>query len=322
MNVLLKKWNCCLTLGVLFSVSNLSAQEPGVTALSLKECITQAVEKNINTVKARIDSEKSGHKTDEIRSALLPQINIGASFQDNLKLPTTLINGDALGRPGVMPLEMGVQYNTSAAISLNQALYNRTALTALKIAKQADEISRLGVEKASETLAQEVTKLYFLAQTTAKQESLIEENILRIQSLTNITKILLDNGMIKQVDYDRINVNMQNLLTQLDNTNALHKQQLDMLKYMIEIPADKNIILTDTVNMPLLDMEPLPESDFSAHVDIRLLESQRELARLNHKNINSGYIPTISFTGQLALQGMRTEFKNYFNDRQPRKQMV
>ena len=299
---------------VLFCASNLFAQEAGVTALSLKECITQAVEKNINAVKARIDREKSGYKTDETRSALLPQISIAGSFQDNLKLPTTLINGDALGRPGLLPLQMGVQYTSSAAISLNQSLYNRTALTALKIAKQAEEISRLGVEKASETLAEEVAKLYFLAQTTAKQESLIEENIRRVQNLTGITKVLLDNGMIKQVDYDRINVNMQNLLTQRDNTDALHEQQLNMLKYMLEIPAAENIVLTDTVNLPLLNRGPLPTPGFSSHVDIRLLESQKELARLNHKNVNNGYLPSLSFTGQFAYQGMRTEFGNYFND--------
>jgi outer membrane protein TolC len=298
----------------LLGVSNLSAQAPGVVALSLKACVKQVVENNINAVKARIDREKSGYKVNETRSALLPQINIAGSFQDNLKLPTTLINGEALGRPGVMPLEMGVQYNANAAISASQVLYSATALTALQIAKQADETSRLGVEKADETLAREVAKLYFLAQTTAKQKSLIEENITRIQSMTSITEVLLNNGMIKQVDYDRINVTMQNLLTQLDNTDALYAQQLNMLKYMLEIPAHANIVLTDTVNMPLLNMEPLPISDFSSHVDIRLLESQRELARLNYKNVNNGYIPTVSLVGQFAYQGMRTEFKNYFND--------
>lgn len=97
----------------------------------------QAVEKNINAVKAWIDREKSGYKTDETRSALLPQINIAGNFQDYLKLPTTLINGDALGRPGVILLEMGVQYNTGAAVNVNQVLLNATAFTALKIAKQA-----------------------------------------------------------------------------------------------------------------------------------------------------------------------------------------
>jgi hypothetical protein len=90
----------------------------------------------------------------------LPQINIGGSFQDVLKLPTTLIKSDALGILGVLPLQMSVQYNANAAITLNQVLYNLTALTALKIAQQAGETSRLEIEKTSETLAQEVARRY------------------------------------------------------------------------------------------------------------------------------------------------------------------
>jgi outer membrane protein TolC len=298
---------------ILFGVSNLFAQESGVTALSLKECVEMAVERNINTVKARIDKEKSGYKTDEVRSALLPQINIAGSFQDNLKLPTTLINGDALGRPGVIPLQMGVQYNSAAAVTLNQALYNQTALTALKIAKQSEEMSRLGVEKTGETLAQEVAKLYFLAQITAKQLSLTEENIIRTERLADIVKLLSDNGVGRQVDYDRVSVALQNMFTQHDNTRALQEQQLNMLKYLLAIPQQQNIALTDTADMPLLRSEPLPAADFSTTIDSRILASQNELARLNLKSINHGYIPTLSFTGQLAYQGLRTEFKNYFN---------
>jgi outer membrane protein TolC len=297
----------------LFGISNLSAQKPRATELSLKKCVEMAVENNINVVKSRIDGEKSGHKMEETRSALFPQVSIAGNFQDNLKLPTTMVDGSALGMPGVLHLQMGVQYNGSAAVSLNQVLYNATAFSALKMAQQAEEISRLGIEKASETLAQEVSKLYFLAQTTAKQLSLVEENIARTERMTGIVKLLTDNGISRQVDYDRVNVSLQNLCTQRDDTRALHEQQLNMLKYTLEIPVGENIVLTDTVNMPLLYVEPLPTSDFSSHVDIRLLESQKELARLNCENINKGYIPTLSLTGQFSYQGMRTEFKNYFN---------
>jgi outer membrane protein TolC len=299
---------------VLLGVSKLSAQSPDIVKLSLKACVEQAVENNINALKARIDREKSGYKVDETRSALLPQINIAAGFQDNLKLPTTLINGDALGRPGLLPLQMGVQYNSSAAVSVNQALYNQTALTALKIAKHAEELSRLGVEKTSESLAQEVAKLYFLAQTTAKQLLLVDENIVRTEHMVDIVKLSVDNGVSRQVDYDRVNVSLQNLCTQHDNTQALHEQQLNMIKYLLSIPQQQNIVLTDDAIIPLLKAEPLSASDFAATTDSRMLVSQKELARLNLKSINDGYLPTLSFTGQFSYQGLRTEFKNYFND--------
>jgi outer membrane protein TolC len=298
----------------LFGVSNLFAQEAGVTALSLKDCIERAVENNVNAVKARIDREKSGYKTDEVRSALLPQVNIAGSFQDNLKLPSTMIPGAIFGQEGMIAVQMGSQYNANAAITLNQALYSQTALTALKIAKQTDEMNRLGVEKTGEALAQEVAKLYFLAQITAKQLSLTKENIIRTERLAGIVKLLSDNGVGRQVDYDRVSVSLQNMFTQHDNTRAMQEQQLNMLKYLLALPQQQTIVLTDTADMPLLRSEPLPASDFSTTIDSRILASQKELARLNLKSVNHGYIPTLSFTGQFAIQGLRTEFENYFND--------
>lgn len=297
---------------MLFCGSSIFAQNNETFSLSLKECVGQAIDKNINAVKARIAEEKSRHNVAETRSALLPQVEAGGTFLSNVKLPTTMLPGVLIGQSGTIPVQIGSRYNTSAAVSVNQVLYNQTALTSLKISKQSEELSRLGVEKANENLALEVSKLYFLTQITAKQKTLIAENISRTQRMTNITKLLLDNGMGKQVDYDRINVTLQNLYTQLDNTEALHEQQLNMMKYMLEIPFSENIQLTDTVNFPLLHTEPLQIADFSSHVEIRMLEKQNEIARLNQKSINSGYMPTLSLFGQFSYEGLRSEFQNYF----------
>jgi len=142
----------------------LSAQGSDTIALSFKECVQMAVEKNINVKTARIDKEKSGYKTDETRAALLPKINFSGSLQDNILLPTTVLPGEFLGKPGTtIDVQMGSQYNATGAIGISQIIYNQTALTALKLSKKSSELSSLTVEKASEEIAAEVGKLYFLA---------------------------------------------------------------------------------------------------------------------------------------------------------------
>ncbi len=299
---------------MLLAIPTLFSQENKVTELSLQECVQIAVDKNINVVSTRIDKEKSSYKISETRSALLPQVNAGGSLQDYLKLPVTVLPGELIGQPGTsLPVEMGVQYTASASINVNQVLYNQTALTGLKLSKASDNLNRLGIEKASEEVAKEVAKLYFLALTTAQQKALVEENLERTQQMANITKLLADNGIAKSVDYDRISVTLENLRTQLSNTEALYEQQLNMIKYMLEIPIQENISLTGEADMLLLAGEPEMMTDFSGHIDIKILESQKELNRLNKKMANSGYIPSLAFTGQYAYQGMRDEFKNYFH---------
>jgi len=244
---------------------------------------------------------------------LLPKINISGSFQDNLMLPTTVLPGEIFGQPGTsIAAKMGTNFNTNASITLNQVLYNQTALIALKLSKKSVALNTLGIEKVREEQAFEVSKLYFLSLTTARQKQLLDENIARTKHLSDIVKIRVDNGMSKQVDYERASVNLENLYTQLSNTEATLKQQLNLIKYTLEIPVDETIVLTDTAEMPLLRVSPELISDFSNHIDIQMLESQKEISSLNQKMIKSGYLPSLSFTGQYANQGMRQDFKNYF----------
>ena len=182
----------------------------------------------------------------------------------------------------------------------------------LKLSKKAEELSRLSVEKAEESIAKEITNLYFLAQTTAEQLQIIEDNIARNEKIADITKVVVDNGFGKKVDYDRIIVSIENQYTQMSNVDALYQQQLNMMKYMLEMPLDVNIVLTDSPSLVLID-NPAIVSDFSNHVDMQLLEKQKDISKLNEKAINSQYLPSLMFNGQWGLNGMRDEFKDFFH---------
>jgi len=302
---------------VLFLIGSqlLIAQENKTTGLSLQQCVQMAVKKNINVKTARIDDQKSKYKMDEGFAALFPKVNFNGSLTDNVLLPTTVLPGEFLGKPGMMiPLQMGSTYSASAVLSISQVLYNQTALTAVKILKKMSSVSGLSVEKASEDVAFDVAKLYALEQTTEEQRKLIDKNILLIERLRDITKITIDNGIGKQVDLDRVNVNLENLYTQQSNTQAAQEQQLNMIKYMLDLPLDQVIMLTDTAEMQLMKNEPVLQTDFSNHVTIRLLESQRDLSLLNKKVVTNGYLPTLSLSGQAAYQGLQEKFSTYFKN--------
>ena len=289
------------------------AQESKTIGLSLQQCVQMAVKKNINVKTARIDDQKSKYKMDEGFAALFPKVNFSSSLTDNVLLPTTVLPGEFLGKPGTMiPLQMGSAYSATALVSISQVLYNQTALTAVKLLKKSSAISGLSVEKASEDIAFEVAKLYALEQTTGEQRKLIDKNILLIERLRDITKITIDNGIGKQVDLDRVNVNLENLYTQQSNTQAAQEQQLNMIKYMLDLPLDQTINLTDTAEMQLMKTEPILQTDFSNHVTIRLLESQKDITLLNKKIITNGYLPTLSLSGQAAYQGLQEKFGTYF----------
>ncbi|MDR0795439.1 MAG: TolC family protein, partial [Tannerella sp.] len=297
------------------TVFSQQAREHAPLLLSLNDCVHRAVEMNINVSQAALSREKSAHKTAETFANLLPQVEAGGAFQDNMLMAVNMLPGEIFGKPGTtIPVKFGTKFTASATVSANMVLYNQTVLTALKRSKKGEFAATLGVEKAQEEIAKEVAKLYFLIQTSAEQKQLIQDNIARTEQMTHIVKTQVDNGLGRQVDYDRIMVSLQNLQTQWDNTEALYQQQANMMKYMLEMPSETVIVLTDSVNTSLLADFPIANADFSKHIDIRLLEAQKEVAALNQKMVNHGYYPTLSAFGQYGYQGLRQNFGDYFND--------
>lgn len=128
-------------------------------------------------------------------------------------------------------------------------MYNQTALTALKLTKKSEELSSLSVEKASEEIAFEVVRLYALGQTTSEQLKLINQNIKRTERLRDITKIVVQNGVGKQVNLDRVNVNLKNLYTQLNNTQTA---RLKICTRNSTLRSYKGIVHQKDKNIPFL----------------------------------------------------------------------
>jgi len=299
----------------LLCISSTFAQSTGVVKLSLKDCVKQAIEKNVNVRTAKIDKEIGNEKKNEASASLYPKIDLKTNFTDNVKLQKIMIDGAILGSPGTeIPFIMGSHFSTTEVLSISQTLYNQTAITALKLAKKANETYDLNIRKSKEDVGVQVAKMYALAQTTIEQQKLIEGNISRSEQLKKITGVTLEAGTGKQIDMDRVTVNLENMYTQLSNSKATYEQQLNTIKYLLQLPLDTPVELTDTVGTELLSAQPILLNDFSSNVNIRLLESQKQINSLNKKYINAGYLPSLSLTGQAAYQGQQSKFSTYFNN--------
>jgi outer membrane protein TolC len=85
-----------------------------------------------------------------------------------------------------------------------------------------------------------------------------------------------------------------------------------MIKYLLAIPLEDTLVLTDSVEMSLLLQNPRLMDDFSGHIDIQMLEAQMETNRLNESLIKAGYLPSLALVGSYGFTGYRDEFRNYF----------
>ena len=283
----------------------LKAQE----TLTLKQCLHIGIENNLQLQTKRNDIVKGEHGITENRAKLLPQINAIASMNDNFNPPVSVTDGSAYGNP--YNVTKTLQYNASAGLQLQMPLYNQTLLTALDITKMMDHINRLSYDKARNDLISQIAQMYYLAQSTAEQITIIKANITRMEELKNITDAFFDNGMSMAVDVKRVSINLENLKVQRDNAEAMLTQQINMLKYVIDYPADKTITLTpvDAASVEAVELTGLHES----LPELQLLQKQSELSEKQQKMIKQGYLPSIMLTGNLTYSAFTDKFGNWFH---------
>lgn len=277
--------------------------------LTLEECLRIGIENNLSLAGSRNELRKAKHLLSENRAKLLPQINAVAGFNDNFNPPVSVTDGSAYGNP--YNVTKTLQYNASAGLQLQMPLYNQTVYTAIDIARTMNELNRLSYEKAREDLVLQISKMYYLGQNTVEQLALIQENRVRLQELRGITQAFFDNGMAMEVDVKRVNINLENLQVQYDNAKSMLVQQLNLLKYVMDYPAEEEIALTP-VNPEQVESVSLTglRSDL---YELQLLESQKKLTGQQKDLIRQGYLPSLSLTGSWMYSAYTDKARHWFH---------
>lgn len=282
--------------------------------ITLKECIRQGIANNLSLGNARIDINKSHTGISQNRARLLPVVNSVFQFTDYLKRPVNVTTGTLLGNefpddPTWQTIR-SMQYNVNTGIQLNVPLYNQSIYASIDVAKTVEQLSHLAYDKAVEDLTMQIGKVYYLAQSSLEQATLSGENISRMQDLCNITEAMYDQGVVLEVDLNRARINLQNLKAQQDQFAMLYAQQLNMLRFLLDLSPGEPI---EVERMPLeIDQADLSGISYSLP-ELRMATMQKELIERKIAAVKSGYIPTILLTGYAGGLGYQDKFNHFFH---------
>ena len=277
--------------------------------LTLGQCLNIGIENNLSLKIAKGEIVKGKHNISENRSRLLPQINFSASLNDNFDPPVSVTDGTAYGK--TYNVTKTLQYNSSAALALQMPLYSQTALTAISIAKTLDQLNQLSYEKAREDLMVQISKMYYLIQNTTEQISIVNDNIRRFKELRDITQAFYDNGMALEIDLKRINVKIETMDVQLANAKAMLSEQYNMLKYVMDYPVEKDIVVEEKV-VDKVDDAQLTGLNTNLY-ELQLLQKKLDMAELQKKMAKDGYLPTLALSANWAYTAYTDKFKNWFH---------
>lgn len=283
---------------------------------TLKQCIETAIGNNLSLQQKGLEREKKQYDIMANRAKLLPVIKAYGNFTNQVDKSTSLSLSNPLGGHPVEGQNYnesrGMRYNTNGGLQLNMPLYNHTLYTSIHIAKQMEDISRMAYDKAVEDLTVTTAEVYYSAQTSLEQQALVEENVRRLSELRDITLAGYENGIAMEVDVNRVDVNLENMKVQLANTQSVHEQQLNLLKYIMGIPAETafSVVRPDMEG----ERKPLSMQGLSEDLyELRIVEAQQQTLAMQRKIISQGYLPTLSLVGQLGYTNYSEHFDRIFH---------
>ena len=279
-----------------------------ITSFSIKEAVVYGLSNHSKVLKSKLDIETTRQRYNEALSVYLPQVKGYANFNNNLILPTNILPGAALGRSEDIEVKFGTQYNVNTVLEANQIIYDQSLLTGIRMIKDAKTLTELNVEKTEEQVIYDIASTYYNSQLISIQKQIIETNIRKLDTLLTITKVQLDNGFVKPVDYNRLMVNKTNLATDLQNIDINYQQQLVLLKYYMAFPLEEEIRLSTDILNENLGYSSEEELDINNSIDYRLLQVQKRLTLGSLKQLQSSYLPSFSLNFRFGFQALSNNF--------------
>lgn len=315
----------------------ITAQEK--KSFSLEEAQKHAVENSYQMLLSDLGIEEARQDVNETRAMGLPQLSASASFQNFIDVPTQVIPNflapaitQTLVGSGVLPPEaanqpadpefieaqFGTEYNTTVGVSASQLIFDGRYFYGLKASRAFVNYARLQRNNDEAGIKRQVAEAYYATLTSEESVEVFEKSMENVKKTLAETKAMYEEGFMEELDVDQLSLMESNLSTQLENARMQSENARALLKFMLAMPIDSEIELTDELEKLLSEENVealiLKNPNIEQHRDMLLLDEGINLQKINLGATKSAYYPTLGAFFQHQQMNMTNEidFETWF----------
>jgi outer membrane protein len=295
-----------MCLPVLSSVAQV--KDTASYSFTLQQSIDYALKNQVNVINAGYDEQIAKAKVNETIGIGLPQINGSIDFKDYFEIP--IVVTDFFTGP------FGTRYNTTVGIEASQLVFDGTYIVGLQASKTYLELSRKATKQTKIETVLNVTKAYYTVLVNEERKKLIEANVTRLKKLGEDTKALYDNGFVEKLDLDRITLLYNNIQVERQRVERLLGLGYTLLKFQMGMNQQAAITVTDKLSD--INFDPgfsNDKFDYTNRAEYSLLQTQRDLTKLDLKKNRFGYLPNLALYGSVSRQAQRNKFDVFDSDK-------
>jgi outer membrane protein len=287
-------------------------------SFTLQDCINYAYEHQDTVINAKLDIKSADYRVKEIIGGGLPQITGGATFQDYLKVPTSLLPGEFFNAPGTfVPVKFGVKYQSNLTLDVNQIIFDGSYIVGLKARNTYKELSQRNYTRSKIDANVNVTKAYYQVLVSNEQIKLLDANLAQLKQQLDQTTAQNKQGFVEKIDVDRLNYQYNDLQTRRENVVRLLVLNYQLLKFQMGMPIAENLTLKDKlIDVKLEENTADLNTDttfYKNRVEYGLFETQVRLNDFDVKRSKAAFLPSLNAFGNYTSSYQNNGFRNLYS---------
>ncbi len=301
----------------LFLLTSLTAN---AQSFSLKQAVDYAITHQVQVKNSQIDLQNASAKINEIKAMGLPQVNGSLALTNNLILqrvfiPARIFN-PAAAEGELIAAKFGVDNSGFANVGLSQLVFDGSYLLGLKASSVYKDLAVKSVTQSKQQVAENVTKAYYGILVNEKRMGLLSLNLARLDTLLKETRELNKQGFVEKIDVQRLDVQANNLRTELENVNRLQELSYSLLKFQMGYPMEEPIKVTESlekIESATFNTDKAGEFSYANRIEYSILQTQENLAELDLKSIKAGYLPRLVLNANYGYNAGANAFGDLVN---------
>lgn len=278
-----------LMFGLMISAGVVKAQD-----FSLRQAQDYAVEHYYESVNAGLDVQKSKAKIWETTAIGLPQVNATGGYRYAKDLEFSFPPGEIQGFMAAFAADNISQ----GKIEATQLIFDGSYIVGLQASKKYHEFSQVGKEKTDNDVRSNVASSYYLVLIADENISVLDGSFENIETSIKETKALVEQGFMDATELDQLELMKSDLQSSLESAKQTKDVAIKMLKLNMGIELASVVNLSDSLTgiTEQINMDALLAKQFdqASNPDLKVLEVQRDLLKLDLKRYKAQRLPTVA----------------------------
>lgn len=307
---------------------SLLAQQEAATKFTIDQAVDYALQNSPRVRTSILGEEIARQEVRETVAQGLPQINGNLEYRKQPDVPTTVVPNfiapsvydvllqenlveTAPGDFGTIPAAFGVPHQANAGVTLSQLVFDGQFFTGVRASRTYTELKREQSREARVNTEAEVRKAFSRALILKRNFEVVSRNLKQLDRQLYETKKLYEEGFAEELDVDRLRLAKKRLEARINNLEGQSEVSLKALKFQMGFPVNEPVRLKgnpERVEQYIAPSQVETDIDYRQRVEYQINQVNQELAELDKKRWQMGYLPTLDFNAGHIQQAQRQEF--------------